>query len=118
MRLTLYIPLLHSPARISILVASSTAILRTYSRLAGTRYFYPKWVETRRILTAAHSLLYSFLQGELHILDFLPITELATDLLERSKKNQPPVQRFLDSWHQMLDIAGKSNYPLSHTCVR
>lgn len=112
MRLTIYIPLLDPPNRylapMAVVVASATAMLRTYSRLSATRYFYPKWVETRRILTAAYALLYGFIQGEVHLLDFLPIADIATELLERSRKNQPAVDRLIGTWKRLLEIAGQS----------
>jgi hypothetical protein len=106
----LRIPWLREPSEslvsVSIVAASSTSLLRMYSRLLSTELFAPKWVEKRRIITAAYALLYSFIEGELALLDFLPDVDTATKLIERCAKGDQGVDTLSANWKKLLDLAG------------
>lgn len=99
----------HALASLSILASSSSAILRTYSRMAGTNYFWPKWGESRRILGAAHVQLHCHLAGEISHLDFEPMASMARNLLHRSERGHRAISSSIRNWDQLISILGKVN---------
>lgn len=87
-----------------ILAVSSAAILRTYNQLSATNFFWPKWTETRRILTAAYVQLYCCIEGEVALHDFQASSSIVTELLERSKANHPAVIPLIGTWKTLSDL--------------
>ena len=90
-----------------ILATSSATILRTYNQLSATKFFWPKWSETRRILTAAYVQLYCTVEGEVSIQDFQASSMIVTELLERSRANHPAVVPLIKTWQTLVDLVRK-----------
>lgn len=103
----------HAFTSLVILSSSSAMILRTYNQLSGTSFFWPKWTETRRILTAAYVQLFCTIEGEVPLQDFQSSSALVVELLERSKVDRPPVTPLIKSWQILSDLVRK----FAHTCL-
>lgn len=111
--MTLRIPWLvetsHAFTSMVILSTSSATILRTYNQLSATKFFWPKWTETRRILTAAYVQLYCTIEGEVSLQDFQATTTIVMELLERSKTNHPAAIHLIRTWQKLSNLVRKSS---------
>lgn len=96
----------HSLPSTTVLARSACIIINTYTQLAPSVLFVPKFAEVRRISTATYILLVCYIRGEMDKSELKTYAQKAVDLLAKSRKHFAPSARILNAWLGLMRTVG------------